>query len=100
MWGNGGHKAMPDEKMIVEISCFEVWRRISDYVDDDVESDLKARLTYHFARCKDCKALLDGTRNVVALMGDEQTFELPPGASQRITASLEQRIAADHEAAG
>ena len=30
---------MPDEKMIVEISCFEVWRRLSDYVDDDVEPD-------------------------------------------------------------
>ena len=39
---------MPDEEMIVEISCFEVWKQISDYVDDDVESALKARLTYHF----------------------------------------------------
>ena len=28
---------MSDESMIVEISCFEVWRRLSDYVDDDVE---------------------------------------------------------------
>ena len=28
---------MPDENMIVEISCFEVWRRLSDYVDDDIE---------------------------------------------------------------
>ena len=91
---------MPDEKMIVEISCFEVWRQISDYVDDDVESGLKARLTYHFARCKDCKALLDGVRNVVALIGDEQVFELPNGASQRITSSLERRIAEDGEASG
>lgn len=86
---------MPDEKMIVEISCFEVWRQLSDYVDDDVESGLKARLTYHFANCRDCKALLDGTRNVVALIGDEHTFELPTGASERITAALERRIAED-----
>src|ERR1700757_3243749 len=71
---------MADENMIVEISCFEVWRRLSDYVDD-VEPELKARLTLHFARCRDCKALLDGTRNVVALIGDEQAFDLPAGAS-------------------
>jgi len=32
---------MPDDKMIVEISCFEVWRRLSDYVEDDVEPGLK-----------------------------------------------------------
>ena len=91
---------MPDEEMIVEISCFEVWKHISDYVDDDVESGLKARLEYHFERCNHCRVLLDGTRNVVALIGDEQAFELPSGASQRITASLERRIAEDREASG
>ena len=100
MWGNGGHRAMPDEKMIVEISCFEVWRRLSDFVDDDIEPDLKARLTYHFARCRDCKALLDGTRNVVALIGDENTFELPADAGERITSALARRIAEDREAGG
>jgi Putative zinc-finger len=91
---------MPDEKMIVEISCFEVWRRLSDYVDDDVEADLKIRLTDHFARCQHCKALLDGTRNVVALIGDEEAFELPLGAGQRITSALAKRIAEDDEAGG
>ena len=91
---------MADDKLIVEISCFEVWKRLSDYVDDDVEPDLRARLTFHFARCRDCKALLDGTRNVVALIGDEHTFELPAGAGQRITADLERRIAADRESGG
>jgi anti-sigma factor RsiW len=91
---------MPDDNMIVEISCFEVWRRLSDYVDDDIEPDLKARLAYHFARCRDCKALLDGTRNVVALIGDEHTFELPSGASERISSALERRIAEDRKADG
>ena len=91
---------MPNEDRIVEVSCFEVWRRLSDYVDDDVEPELKARLTYHFARCKDCKALLDGTRNVVALIGDEQAFDLSTGAGRRITAALERRIAEDRGADG
>ena len=91
---------MPDDKMIVEISCFEVWRRLSDYVDGEIEPVLKARLTYHFGRCQDCKALLDGTRNVVALIGDESAFELPSGVSQRITSALERRIAEDREGGG
>jgi Putative zinc-finger len=91
---------MPDESRIVEISCFEVWRRLSDYVDDDVEPELKARLTHHFAHCSDCKALLDGTRNVVALIGDEQAFDLPTAASKRITAVLERRIAEDRGSDG
>lgn len=89
---------MPDENLIVEISCFEVWKRLSDYVDNDVEPDLKIRLTNHFARCQHCKALVDGTRNVVALIGDEHAFELPFGAGQRITSALARRIAEDREA--
>ena len=91
---------MPNENRIVEVSCFEVWRRLSDYVDDDVEPELKARLMYHFVNCKDCKALLDGTRNVVALIGDEKAFDLPATASKRITAALERRIAEDRPADG
>ena len=84
---------MLEGKTIVEISCFEVWRRISDFVDDDVEPELKQRLEFHFGRCKHCKALLDGTRNVVALIGDEHAFELPRETSERITSALQRRIA-------
>ncbi len=84
---------MSDKKIIVEISCFEVWRQISDYVDNDVDPELKARLEFHFERCRDCKAILDGTRNVVALIGDERAFEFPEGVSERLTRALSQRIA-------
>lgn len=86
---------MLEDKTIVEISCFEVWRRISDFVDDEVEPDLRQRLEFHFGRCKHCKALLDGTRNVVALIGDEHAFDIPRGASERITSALVKRIEED-----
>ena len=86
---------MLEGKTIVEISCIEVWRQISDFVDDDVEPELKQRLEFHFGRCKHCKALLDGTRNVVALVGDEHAFELPRETSERITSALQRRIAED-----
>jgi len=88
---------MPDERIIVEISCVEVWRQISDYVDDDVDPEMKARLEFHFERCKHCQAILDGTRNVVALVGDEQTFAFDDTVSDRITSALARRIA-DHPA--
>jgi hypothetical protein len=89
----GRRRAMSGEKIIVEISCFEVWRQISDYVDHDVDPELKARLEFHFERCRDCKAILDGTRNIVALIGDDRAFEFPEGVSERLTSTLSQRIA-------
>jgi len=84
---------MPDERIIVEISCVEVWRQISDYADDDVDPEMKSRLEVHFEHCRHCKAILDGTRNVVALVGDEETFAFDDAISERITNALAQRIA-------
>lgn len=74
--------------MIVEISCVEVWREISNYIDGDVNPELHARMEAHFKNCKHCTAIHDGTSNVVRLIGDGRAFELPVGFSQRLYSKL------------
>ena len=69
---------------VIEISCLEVWREISNYIDDDVDAELRARMEAHFKVCAHCKAVLDGTRNVVKLVGDGVEYQLPDGFSQRL----------------
>ena len=69
---------------VIEISCLEVWREISNYVDDDVAPELRARMEAHFKSCAHCKAVLDGTRNVVKLVADGVEYELPKGFSERL----------------
>ena len=69
---------------VIEISCLEVWREISNYIDDDVDTDLRARMEAHFKVCAHCKAVLDGTRNVVKLVADGVEYDLPAGFSKRL----------------
>jgi anti-sigma factor RsiW len=69
---------------VIEISCLEVWREISNYIDDDIDAELRARMEAHFKVCAHCKAVLDGTRNVVKLVGDGVEYQLPDGFSQRL----------------
>jgi anti-sigma factor RsiW len=69
---------------VIEISCLEVWREISNYVDDDVAPELRARMEAHFKSCAHCKAVLDGTKNVVKLVADGVEYELPSGFSDRL----------------
>lgn len=68
----------------IEISCPEVWREISNYVDDDVELPLRVRMESHLKACAHCKAVLDGTRNVVKLVADGVEYDLPEGFSKRL----------------
>ena len=72
----------------VEISCVEVWREISNYLEGDVEPELRRRMEEHFRGCEHCTAILDGARNVIRLVGDGKTFDLPTGFSERLRARL------------
>lgn len=69
---------------VIEISCLEVWREISNYVDSDVEPELRARMEAHFKVCAHCKAIVDGTRNVVKLVADGVEYQMPEGFSKRL----------------
>jgi predicted anti-sigma-YlaC factor YlaD len=73
----------------IEISCEHVWREISNYLEGDVDPELRARMEAHFKVCSHCTAVLDGARNVIQLVADGQAFDLPRGFSER----LRQRIA-------
>jgi hypothetical protein len=73
------------------VGCEEVWRELSNYLDSEIDADLRAAIDAHLRGCKHCTAVLDGTRNVIRLYGDERMTELPPGFSDR----LQQRLRAD-----
>jgi hypothetical protein len=70
-------------------NCEEVWREISNYIDGQVNAALRSEMDEHFKVCKRCASVLAGTRNVVALYGDERMLEVPAGFSRR----LEKRLA-------
>jgi len=65
------------------VSCEQVWREISNYLEGDVNPQLRAAMEAHFRECKHCTAVLDGTKNVVHLYTDDRLVELPAGFSER-----------------
>ncbi len=69
---------------VIEISCVEVRREISNFLEGVVDLELRSRMEAHFAVCNTCKAVLDGTDNVVKLIGDGQAFDVPAGFSERL----------------
>jgi hypothetical protein len=76
---------------VVEISCIEVWREISNYLDDELESDLKTRMAFHFKKCAHCQAILDGTANTLRLLADGDWYPLPAGFGERLYERLRQQ---------
>jgi hypothetical protein len=77
---------------VIEISCREVWREVSNYIDNAVDQELRRRMEEHFKGCEHCTAVLDGTRNVVRLVGDGRVFDMPAGFGDRLKARLAQKF--------
>ena len=68
----------------VPLDCIHVFQHISEYIDDEVPAELRAQIEAHFKTCKHCVAVLDGTRNSIQLLGDQRTFDVPVGFTDRL----------------
>jgi predicted anti-sigma-YlaC factor YlaD len=68
---------------LLEISCVEVRRELSNYLEEDVKLALRERIDAHVTRCGGCRALYDGVRNVIQLCSGA-VLELPKEFSQRL----------------
>ena len=74
------------------VNCEHVWQEISNYLEGEVDPVLRTAMEEHIRECKRCSAVLDGTRNVVELFGDERALEIPLGFSQRLHRRLEAQM--------
>ena len=77
---------------MISLSCAEVRREISNYLDGDVTPSLRALIETHLEQCQHCALLLDSTHNVLVLIADEKRFELPAGFGQRWRQRLQQEF--------
>jgi hypothetical protein len=76
------------------VNCELVWHEISNYLEGDVEPALRTAMDEHFRTCKRCASVLEGTRNVIRLYGDERMIEVPAGFGRRLENRLAQNVRA------
>ena len=70
------------------VNCEQMWEEISNYVEGDVDASLRAAMDEHFRTCKRCASVLEGTRNVIRLYGDERMIDVPVGFGRRLERRL------------
>lgn len=79
-----------EQAMVVD--CEHVWREVSNYLDGEVEPGLRVAIEEHIRGCRHCAAVVDGTRNVIQLYGDERMLEVPLGYSQRLHQRIDENM--------
>ena len=77
---------------MVSVNCEQVWLEISNYLDGEVDSGLRSAMDEHFRTCQRCASVLEGTRNVIQLYGDERMIDVPAGYGRRLENRLAQNV--------
>ena len=80
---------MDRQAHLLEMTCQEVWRELTNYMEGDMTAEMREAIAQHLSGCAHCRAVYDGSRNVVQLLGNGKTFELPSGFSRRLYGRLQ-----------
>lgn len=76
---------------MTKLTCEEVVKYLSDYLDNHLADDLAQAARDHIATCQNCRIVLDSTRKMILLYREQGRAEvLAPGRQQE----LYERIAA------
>jgi len=76
----------------VVVTCEDVWREISNYLEEDLDPALKLAMDEHFAQCPHCESVREGMRNVIELYGDKAMLPLPAGFYPRLHDRLADQV--------
>ena len=74
------------------VSCKKIIAELSAFMEDSVDRELKAEIEHHLSHCRRCSVLLDSTRKVLIISGDDRTFEVPAGYGERLHQYLNQKL--------
>ena len=77
------------------VSCKKVVAELSNYLDESIDGKLKAEIAHHLRHCRRCSVLLDSARKVLVISGDDRTFEVPVGYSERLHRYLSEKLRVD-----
>jgi hypothetical protein len=74
------------------VSCKKVVAELSNFLADAVDPKLRREIEDHLRHCRRCSTLLDSTRKVLVISGDDRTFEVPLGYSERLHRYLDEKL--------
>jgi len=72
-------------------TCEKVITEISNYLDGDLDEDLKRSLEAHINKCQHCRVVFDTTRKTIELYCDGKLFPLPDDVRARLHEAIRRR---------
>jgi anti-sigma factor RsiW len=76
------------------LTCKEFLQELTDYLDESVDAEVRAKLEQHITECPNCWVIADTTKKTVRIYKGMEPHPVPYEVESRLMAALEKKIAA------
>ncbi|MDR3698044.1 MAG: anti-sigma factor [Candidatus Sulfopaludibacter sp.] len=76
------------------LTCKDFLRELSDYLDESLDKEIRAKLEKHIAECPNCWVIADTTRKTIKIYKGMDAYPVPVDVQSRLMAALEKKMAA------
>jgi len=74
------------------LNCQDVIHDLSNYIDDELDADLKQELESHLKDCSDCQLVVDQTKKTIEIFCDSEPVELPNDVRSRLHDAVRRKL--------
>ena len=76
------------------LTCKDFLRELSDYLDESIDAQVRAKLEEHITGCPNCWVITDTTRRTIKIYKGMEPYPVPPDVQERLMAAIDRKIAA------
>lgn len=76
------------------LTCKDFLKELSDYLDESVDSQVRAKLEKHITECPNCWVIADTTRRTIQIYKGMEPYPIPTDVEERLMKALERKMAA------
>lgn len=76
------------------LTCKDFLLELSDYLDESLDAEVRAKLEQHITECPNCWVIADTTKKTVKIYKGMEPYPIPNDVEARLMAALEKKMAA------
>jgi anti-sigma factor RsiW len=76
------------------LTCKDFLAELSDYLDERIDAELKAKLERHITECPNCWVIADTTKKTIQIYKGMEPYPIPSDVETRLMRALEKKMAA------
>jgi anti-sigma factor RsiW len=75
------------------LTCKDFLNELTDYLDEAVDAEVRAKLEQHITECPNCWVITDTTKRTIQIYKGMEPYAIPSDVESRLMAALEKKMA-------